>query len=66
MELHEQMLWIVMEAGRSGISAALPWKSFFSLLVSTAGDLLCSCGVGQSYSADCVTVLYGMCTFSGT
>lgn len=45
MELHEEILWIIMEAGRSGVSAALPWKSFFPLHVSTSGDLLCSRGV---------------------
>lgn len=34
--------------------------------VSTAADLLCSFGVGLTCRADCVTVLYGIYTFSGT
>lgn len=59
MELHEEIVWIIMEAGRSMISAALPWKSFFPLHVSTSGDLLCSRGVGLGYSANGVTVFMG-------
>lgn len=66
MEIHEEILQIIMEAGRSGVPAALPWKSFSPLRVYTSGDLLCSHGVGPSKSADCVTVLYGIYTFSGT
>lgn len=59
MELHEKILWIILEAGRSGFSGVLPWKSFFPLDVSTAGDQLGSRGVGLSYSGNRVTVFMG-------
>lgn len=60
MELHEE-IQIIVEAGRSGVSAALPWKSFFPVLVIyfvPIRDGWLRCRLCDSF--------YGMCTFSGT